>query len=215
MTSDRPSEADLRLAQKHFDKSRMPKHALSRPHLVAIGLVAAEWSALEDEIHRSILLACEVNYSKLAILTYSLGASTLLDVLLKFIAKSSKYKPTLSDCRLVIEKIITPLRVHRNDIVHGVWYAVSEWVIGGDESETEVRLRPPKPTANANTKSRSGEYKAIEFTPAQMRDVANQIYKARLLLHAVMRSKLTPSQRKLLGSIRLASDKSRHSLPKQ
>lgn len=176
-----------------YDKSNMPRYALSRPHLHAIGLVAAEWAALEESVHSAIFRISGVDYQKLAILTYRLGASTLMDILIRFVDASPEFRPRKPTLKKLLDCIIDPLRMQRNDIVHTAWYAVQTWNVGGGGS-----LSTPKPTAYGNAKRRSGEQKHVEFTPKQMRTVAKQINHARRLFEAVIRGKLTQSQRKLL-----------------
>lgn len=150
------------------------RKALSDAHLKAIGMVAANWSALEFTLMFLVAQESGTTTNKTFTLIAGNGINSWLQVLERLLENDGKgWKwQTLKTAGLL--KSLQDLQTHRNNIVHAVWNVPEPLNKLAQLVLQKVNLPPPVQAQGLGFKKGRSTV-IIQYTAADMRSVAKQI----------------------------------------
>ena len=143
--------------------------ALTKSHLHAIGLVAAEWSLLEFYI---LFIISRMSETKLVTTTIMSGSGNVagwLEMIQKFADRNTDYAPGIAKLKAVC-KSIKSLQTERNNIVHACWLSSS------------TRNYLDKASGFGIPKRGKQTYIPVDKSAPEMRDAAKRIAAAQSAL---------------------------------
>lgn len=162
---------------------------LSRSHLEAIGRVAASWSLLEMNMLMSISQLTDVKFQTVITLASPSTPNDWTAMLIQLADATAAKKHIREDLKALC-RLIEKLYGRRNYIVHAVWQTPSL-----HRKNFEVLTAFAKAHAIGIPKRGGKGLIAVEWSPKQMRDVANFIEESRVMLIEICGRLLPTSQR--------------------
>ena len=144
----------------------MSEEELSQDHILAIGLVAAEWGYVESTIEALIWALAGIDELKGYSITTHIGNVTRMDII------NTLTTETIKDNELKTEitnamKEYEMLREQRNKIIHSIWLI---------DKPSFRQGSPSKPPQSIHIKAKGKiEFKVRTQTPEEMREIAKQM----------------------------------------
>ena len=169
---------------------------LTRSHLEAIGRVAASWSLLEMNMLMAISELADTKFLTAVTLASPSTPNDWTNMLTQLADSTAERKHIREELRALC-RLIEKLYGRRNYIVHAVWQTPS-----AHRKNFEVLTVFAKAHAIGIPKRGSKGMVPVEWSPKQMRDVANFIEESRVMLIEICDRLLPTSQRMHDASIR-------------
>ena len=162
---------------------------LSRSHLEAIGRVAASWSLIEMNMIMGLSQLTDIRLRTILTLVAPSNPKSWGEMLVA-LSEATAAKKHIQQEMVAICDLLSKLYTRRNFIVHAVWQTPNE-----HRKNFKVLTAFSKAHATGIPKSGGKGFVDVQWSPKQMRDVANAIEEARIMLIEICDRQLPTSQR--------------------